>query len=106
MSDKPQNDLPPSAQDQQQQPSNPARRRFLAGATALGVGASLVPLAGAATEGNKKVLLNALPQSAQNSLLRRYVKNVVVIYAENRSFNNLFANFPGVEKPLSALKPE
>ncbi|HEJ8022749.1 TPA: acid phosphatase [Serratia liquefaciens] len=106
MSDKPQNDLPPSAQDQQQQPSNPARRRFLAGATALGVGASIAPLAGAAAEGNKKVLLNALPQSAQNSLLRRYVKNVVVIYAENRSFNNLFANFPGVEKPLSALKPE
>ena len=28
---------------------------------------------------------------------------MVVIYAENRSFNNLFANFPGVEKPLSAL---
>lgn len=106
MSDKPQNDLPPSAQDQQQQPSNPARRRFLAGATALGVGASIAPLAGAAAEGNKKVLLNALPQSAQNSLLRRYVKNVVVIYAENRSFNNLFANFPGVEKPLSALKPD
>jgi acid phosphatase len=29
----------------------------------------------------------------------------VVIYAENRSFNNLFGDFPGVEKPVSALKP-
>jgi len=35
--------------------------------------------------------------------LRDNVKTVVVIFAENRSFNNLFANFPGVEKPLSAL---
>ncbi|KAG0772725.1 hypothetical protein G6F22_015491 [Rhizopus arrhizus] len=35
--------------------------------------------------------------------LRANVKTVVVIFAENRSFNNLFANFPGVEKPLSAL---
>ena len=38
--------------------------------------------------------------------LQEQVKNVVVLFAENRSFNNLFANFPGVEKPLSALKPE
>ncbi|WP_314727656.1 alkaline phosphatase family protein [Serratia quinivorans] len=30
------------------------------------------------------------------------MKNVVVIYAENRSFNNLFANFPGVEKAMAA----
>ena len=37
--------------------------------------------------------------------LHEQVKTIVVIYAENRSFNNLFANFPGVEKPLSALKP-
>lgn len=33
------------------------------------------------------------------------MKTVVVIYAENRSFNNLFGDFPGVEKPLSALEP-
>ncbi|PKD78727.1 acid phosphatase, partial [Escherichia coli] len=35
--------------------------------------------------------------------LRKNVKTLVVIFAENRSFNNLFSNFPGVEKPLSAL---
>ncbi|MBW8880491.1 MAG: acid phosphatase [Asticcacaulis sp.] len=38
--------------------------------------------------------------------LREHVKTVVVIYAENRSFNNLFAHFPGLQSPLSALKPE
>ncbi|OJT50180.1 hypothetical protein BSR04_00455, partial [Serratia plymuthica] len=97
MSDKQHNDLPPAAGDNEQQPANPARRRFLAGATALSVGATLAPLANAAGEGNKKLLLSGLPEGAQNPLLRRHVKNVVVIYAENRSFNNLFANFPGVE---------
>jgi len=30
------------------------------------------------------------------------VKNVVVIYAENRSFNNRFANFPGEVKAMAA----
>ncbi|RML93941.1 Acid phosphatase, partial [Pseudomonas syringae pv. maculicola] len=29
----------------------------------------------------------------------------MVIYAENRSFNNLFGNFPGVQKPLSSVRP-
>jgi acid phosphatase len=32
------------------------------------------------------------------------VKNVVVIYLENRSFNNLFADFPGLAEPLSACR--
>ncbi|WP_283602798.1 hypothetical protein [Serratia proteamaculans] len=78
MSDKSDKDLPASAQ--QQQPSNPTRRRFLAGATVLGVGASIVPLARAAADGNKKVVLNTLPTGAQNPLLRRHVKNVVVLF--------------------------
>ena len=34
------------------------------------------------------------------------IKNVVVIYAENRSFNNLFAGFPGLQHPLSEVAPE
>src|SRR3546814_13263472 len=28
------------------------------------------------------------------------------IYAENRSFNNLFGDFPGVEQPLSGVAPD
>lgn len=39
-------------------------------------------------------------------LLTERISKVVVIYAENRSFNNLFGNFPGLQKPLSALTPE
>jgi acid phosphatase len=38
--------------------------------------------------------------------LREAIDTVVVLYAENRSFNNLFADFPGLQHPLSALPPE
>jgi len=38
--------------------------------------------------------------------LRTHIRNIVVIYAENRSFNNLFGNFPGVEAPLKDVPPE
>ncbi len=34
------------------------------------------------------------------------IETVVVIYAENRSFNNLFAQFLGLEQPLAKLAPE
>lgn len=37
--------------------------------------------------------------------LHDHLKNVVVIYGENHNFNNLFANSPGVEHPLSSLQP-
>ena len=35
--------------------------------------------------------------------LREHVKTVVVIYAENRSFNNLFAQFPGLARPMDGI---
>src|SRR3546814_13113898 len=35
--------------------------------------------------------------------LRSHVRNILVIYAENRSFSNLYGNFPGVRHPLSAV---
>jgi acid phosphatase len=41
-----------------------------------------------------------------DAALRAKIDTVVVIYAENRSFNNLFADFPGLEQPLSAVPPE
>lgn len=34
------------------------------------------------------------------------IRNVVVIYAENRSFNNLFPTFPGLQHPLSSVPRE
>ncbi|MEB0015243.1 alkaline phosphatase family protein, partial [Glaciimonas sp. Cout2] len=46
-----------------------------------------------------------LTGAALDQALRDNVKTVVVIYAENRSFNNLFGNFPGVEKPMADLDP-
>ncbi len=38
-----------------------------------------------------------------DAALRKRVKTVVVIYAENRSFNNLFAQFPGQAQPLGDI---
>lgn len=35
------------------------------------------------------------PVAAQTAALRNNVKNIVVIYAENRSFDGLYGNFPG-----------
>lgn len=45
-------------------------------------------------------------ETALDDALRRKVDHIVVIYCENRSFNNLFADFPGLQAPLAALKPE
>jgi phospholipase C len=38
--------------------------------------------------------------------LRAAIDTVVVIFAENRSFNNLFADFPGLQQPLSEVPAE
>lgn len=84
-----------------------SRRRFLGGIAVVGAGATLA--ACGATEGGKG---NATPPgdtplrgAELDTALRANVKTVVVIYAENRSFNNLFADFPGTEKPLGQLRP-
>ena len=81
-------------------PSSPSRRRLFQAATAAGLASSLPVLSETAA---------AKPAAAAGSLdakLKEHVKNVVVIYLENRSFNNLFANFPGTQSPLSAVAPE
>lgn len=41
-----------------------------------------------------------------DAFLDRNIDTVVVIYAENRSFNNLFPNFPGLQQPLSRVPKE
>ncbi|WP_199098925.1 acid phosphatase [Dyella sp. ASV21] len=94
---------PPPPDDNHELPLDPARRRLLGGlavtGAALAVGAGGDAIAGRA----------AVPTAGSAPLdesLRQHIQQVVVIYAENRSFNNLFANFPGVAQPLSALKPE
>jgi len=77
-----------------------SRRHFLGTAVMVGTGASL------ACTPSAQATPSAASGSVTNELLRKHVKNIVVIYGENRSFNNLFADFPGLEKPLSAVSPE
>jgi len=86
-------------------PENPERRRLL-GTLAI-AGAALA--AGCDAPG----LRNTVPAGAASSsataldaALHRHIQRVVVIFLENRSFNNLFADFPGLEQPLSGLPPE
>lgn len=100
--DTDQRDTPETNADQ---PTDTSRRRFLGGVAVLGVGATLSACA-KSDEPAGKPQERPLSSAELDKALRDQVKNVVVLFAENRSFNNLFANFPGVEKPLSALKPE
>ena len=80
-----------------------SRRFFLGGMATLGVGAT-ASLAACATDTAGSSQAALLDAAGLDRALQKNVKTVVVIYAENRSFNNLFANFPGLEKPLSAVK--
>ncbi|MGY4490658.1 acid phosphatase [Pseudomonas sp. TE3610] len=97
--------------DDTQQPTSPllpdtSRRRFLGGVAVLGVGAATLTACGSTNDQSGKADEHPLSPTELDKALADNVKTVVVIYAENRSFNNLFGNFPGVEKPLSSLKPE
>ena len=91
-------DTPPRA------PASPSRRRIFQAAAAVGLGAGL-PQADAA--GSRHAPRHApKPASSLDAKLKAHVKNVVVIYLENRSFNNLFAKFPGLAAPLPASAPQ
>lgn len=83
-----------------------SRRRFLGGIAVVGAGATLAACGGAGggkgTDGKPDD--QPLTGAELDKALKSNVKTVVVIYAENRSFNNLFANFPGTEKPLGTLQ--
>ncbi|RDS91011.1 acid phosphatase [Pseudomonas fluorescens] len=92
----------PSPDSMAQPPVDTGRRRFLGGAAVLGVGATLSACGNSSEAPGKPVARPLTPQELDKAL-HDQVKTVVVIYAENRSFNNLFADFPGVEKPLSGL---
>ena len=87
-------------------PANPDRRRILTGmATAAGAAAlgGLAPDDAAARASAQKSGASLPPSDAE---LAAHIDTVVVIYAENRSFNNLFGDFPGLEQPLSEVSPE
>jgi acid phosphatase len=91
-----------------QTPVDGSRRRFLGGVAVLGAGATLSGVVGAAEAApeGKPATDTLLTGPALDKALQDNIKTIVVIYGENRSFNNLFANFPGVEHPLSAVKAD
>ena len=79
------------------QPASPSRRRIFQAAAAVGITTQL-PAAQAAAKPAARPAAGSL-----DAKLKAHVKNVVVIYLENRSFNNLFADFPGLAQPLSSV---
>ena len=90
---------PDRTADRQQE--NPDRRQLLGGiAAALGLAAAGTPERVQA----RSRRMRRTPVS--DAALRANIDTIVVIYAENRSFNNLFAGFPGLEQPLSAVPPD
>jgi len=89
--------VPAAEQQEQDAPENPSRRRIFQAAGAAGLATTLPTLTEAAPA--KPV---AASKGSLDDKLKANIKNVVVIYLENRSFNNLFANFPGTASPLSA----
>lgn len=74
-------------------PTDTSRRRFLGGVAVLGVGATLAGCGNASDQPGKPAERPLTPTELDKAL-RDQVKTVVVIYAENRSFNNLFGDFP------------
>jgi acid phosphatase len=95
---------PPFPESTDETPQDPSRRRLLGG---IALGGAALALGG--TEGLAAAAPPSAPPAAPaaiDAMLRKEIQQIVVIYLENRSFNNLFADFPGVEQPLSALKPE
>jgi len=82
----------------QDAPANPSRRRIFQAAAATGIAATLPAVSETASA-------KPVSNSSLDAKLKAHVKNLVVIYLENRSFNNLFANFPGTAAPLSAAAP-
>jgi acid phosphatase len=93
--DQEQDQLPGSASDQ---PASPSRRRIFQAAAAVGLSTSLPAAEAAAPKAKARAVAGSL-----DAKLKAHVKNVVVIYLENRSFNNLFADFPGLAQPLSSV---
>lgn len=88
-------------------PDNPSRRKALGN---IAVAGAAFALAGCTPGGGPSSGGGGASSSARtaalDSALRERVRRVVVIFCENRSFNNLFAEFPGLQHPLSEVAPE
>lgn len=101
MHEAPEHDAVADNDDRQPSPG-PSRRGFLGGLAVLGANAGLAGCGH--NDGIPDDAPRAQPTGAAlDKVLRDKVRTVVVIYAENRSFNNLFADFPGLQSPLAQL---
>ena len=101
--DDPRDDLPAPAEefvhDSSDAPADPARRRLLA----AGVGLAGLTLGGCNLFESKPTTPKTTADLALDRTLQAKVRHIVVIYAENRSFSNLYGNFPGVQYPLESV---
>ncbi len=88
-------------QDSDNAPKGSASRRELLEGLGLAGLFAAVPSAADAKPVGRKPLTASIDKA-----LRDHVKTVVVIFAENRSFNNLFAGFPSLQQPLDKVPPE
>jgi len=80
-------------------PQDPARRRLLA----AGVGLAGLSIGGCNLFDSKPSTPKTTADLALDRTLAAKVRRIVVIYAENRSFTNLYGNFPGVQYPLESV---
>ena len=100
MTDASDNSRPDNKRPDDTAPRNPDRRLVLGGLAAI-IGAATVE-SGAQAAAPR----HAAPHGAEaDAALRNKIDTVVVIFCENRSFNNLFADFPGLQLPLSVIDP-
>lgn len=83
--------------------ADPGRRRMLGGVAGLGVD---LALGGCKAESVAAAMSYTDTDGSFDHVLRTQVRNIVVIYAENRSFANLFGHFPGVQDSLGMISPE
>ncbi|MBU6247753.1 MAG: acid phosphatase [Xanthomonadaceae bacterium] len=84
-------------------PRDPQRRRLLGSIAVAGAGLGLGGEAARAAVPAAPAGTAVVDDAAMDALLREHIDHVVVLYAENRSFNNLFAGFPGLAEPLETL---
>ena len=92
LTDAPHDDLPDD-----DAPQDPARRRLLA----AGVGLAGLTLGGCNLFDPHPGTPKTDADLALDRTLHEKVRQIVVIYAENRSFANLWNGYPGVRNPLS-----
>ncbi|WP_339940183.1 alkaline phosphatase family protein, partial [Undibacterium luofuense] len=96
-----QKNLPAGSANSSTEPEAPQRRQLLKGAALAGLSGGFFASTGTTTAADQPVKATSL-----DAKLKQHIQNVVIIYLENRSFNNLFANFPGLAKPLSGLSAD